>query len=340
LLTTDEEGRITFASGSTVALLGLTAEEIEQRHVDDELLGEGGFAGIHAGLLESYQHRLEISRKHPTGENLQLAVTASRLGGPVRGFLLLVEDLTDIKRLEEEIRFKDRMAALGEMAAGLAHEIRNPLASMTGSLEVLDKDLALEGDNARLVGIVRKESKRLDGIIRDFLQYARPRRLEIGVFNLGELARETVDLFRHSVDTVVELDIRMEAEGEVECHGDQDQIRQIVWNLVRNSVEAMPDGGVLEVNVRAAGDMARLSVRDTGVGMTAEEQRAAVQPFHCRSHRGAGLGLAIVYRIVRDHGGRINIRSRKGEGTEVAIHLPTKATSLAERGGEPEEAQL
>jgi len=321
LLTTDEKGRIGFASGSVETILGRPAPEIVGRHIDEELLGEGGFETVQRELATSLKHRLEVPWAHADGLSLHLGVTASRLGAPVEGTLVLVEDLTDLKELEEEVRLKDRMAALGEMAAGLAHEIRNPLASMTGSVEVLNRDLKLEGDHARLADIVMRESKRLDGIIRDFLDYARPRPLEVKEIDLTEVTRETVDLFRHSTDEG-RIELAVDCGEAVFCRGDANQLRQVVWNLLRNSKEAMPEGGRLWVEVRRVGDNARLRVGDTGTGMTEEERQRAVQPFRGSPGKGVGLGLTIVYRIIRDHDGSISIQSSKGVGTEVTVLIP------------------
>lgn len=322
LLTTDEEGRISFASSAAEEILGKSSDDLEGRTIDRELLPENMFAEVRAALAEEQWVRKEVLGSSSDDRGLQVGITVSRLGGPMAGYLFLLEDLTEIKRLEEELRLKDRMVALGEMAAGLAHEIRNPLASMTGSVEVLGRDLKLEGDHERLVNIVLRESKRLDGIIRDFLLYARPPRLERIQFDLSNLARETLELFRHSLEASDNLSVQLMGDEQVVCYGDPNQIRQVVWNLLRNARTSMPKGGTLEVEIDNIQPWVCLTLRDTGVGMTEEETQAAIEPFRSGSREGVGLGLTIVYRIIKDHGGDFRIQSVKGEGTQVSVFLP------------------
>jgi len=320
LVTTDDEGRITFVNRVAAEILERSPDELRGRGMEEVLLPAGAMAETARVLGERRAHRMEIPYASPSGRPLHLGVGVSRLAAPAGGFLFLAEDLTELKRLEEEVRFKDRMAAVGEMAAGLAHEIRNPLASMSGSAQVLCRDLPLAGDQEQLMGIIVKESQRLDGIIRDFLAYARTGILEPRETDLAEAVRETVQLMRGS-ELGEAYEVRVEG-GPAPCVADPNQMRTVVWNLLRNAVRAMPGGGLLTVRVSREERVARLVVTDTGCGMTPEEQRRAMEPFHGSFPGGTGLGLAIVYRIVQDHGGWITIRSQSGIGTEVAVTLP------------------
>jgi two-component system sensor histidine kinase PilS (NtrC family) len=321
LVTTDEEGRITFANKAAVEILGRPSHELQGSGLEGLMLPAGTLKEAVGALERVRAHRMEVPYAAPSGRTAHLGVAASRLAGPAGGFLFLAEDLTELKRLEGEVRFKDRMAAVGEMAAGLAHEIRNPLASMSGSAQVLRRDLELSDDQERLMGIILKESQRLDGIIRDFLDYARTGVREPREIDLAEVAQETLHLMRGSSEMTDGHQVRFEG-GAAPCIADPNQMRTVAWNLLRNALRAMPDGGELTVRAGAEGNVARLEVTDTGCGMTKEEQQRAMQPFRGTFRGGAGLGLSIVYRIVQDHGGWVTIRSSKGEGTEVTVTLP------------------
>jgi two-component system, NtrC family, sensor histidine kinase PilS len=238
--------------------------------------------------------------------------------------IYIFQDLTEIRVLEEEVALKKRMVALGEMAAGVAHELRNPLASISGSVQVLRRDLQPRGEAGELMEIVVKESKRLDGIIRDFLLFARPGRFHPEEAEIGQLLRETLSLLENSDERRPDHRVVVECGPEpVPARIDADRMKQVFWNLAKNALRAMPEGGTLTVRARrASGDRAEVIFADTGVGMSEDEVNENFQPFHGSFRGGAGLGLAIVYRLVQEHGGRIRVRSRRGAGTEIAISLP------------------
>jgi two-component system sensor histidine kinase PilS (NtrC family) len=225
---------------------------------------------------------------------------------------------------------KQRLAAVGEMAAGIAHEIRNPLASMAGSIQVLREELALNDEQAQLMDIVLRESNRLNDTIRSFLSYARPQQAMVERLDLGKIVAETATLIRRSGDVqaghTVETDLPAEP---VWFEADEGQVRQIVWNLATNGLRAMPAGGRLRLAVRADGASglgpsspgAIIEVQDEGVGIAPEELDGIFQPFHGRFAHGSGLGLAIVHRIVSDYGGEIQVSSSLGKGTTVRVRL-------------------
>jgi two-component system sensor histidine kinase PilS (NtrC family) len=214
------------------------------------------------------------------------------------------------------------------MAAGIAHEIRNPLASMSGSMQMLRQELSLSGDQAQLMDIVLKESDRLNQTIKSFLAYARPQRTQSTRLDLRTLVAETVILLRNGPDVGERHTVRLTAaETEVPFEGDESQVRQILWNLATNALRAMPQGGELTLAARfeTSGDGAPeaiLQVVDSGVGMAPDELESIFQPFRGKFGKGTGLGLAIVHRIVTDHGGRIEVQSRQGEGTTFTVRFP------------------
>ena len=251
-------------------------------------------------------------------------------GGPA-GFLFSFQDVTDAKKIEREAQIQQRLAAVGEMAAGIAHEIRNPLASMSGSIQILRQELPLTSEQAQLMDIVLRESERLNDTIRSFLAYARPQRAGMKRLDVRRIIRDTALLLRNSPECADghEIDIQT-PEEEVWYEADEAQIRQIVWNLATNGLRAMRDGGhlILTADVETQsgdgreGRIVRISVQDQGVGIPSEELDSVFQPFRGAFTKGSGLGLSIVHRIVSDYGGEIQITSQQGAGTTVSIRLP------------------
>jgi two-component system sensor histidine kinase PilS (NtrC family) len=218
------------------------------------------------------------------------------------------------------------MAALGEMAAGIAHELRNPLASISGSVQVLKSELDPEGEEAQLMEIVLRESQRLDRTIRDFLLFARPGSFSPRVVDLGPMLEEMATLLRNAPDFRQGHEVQILAEGgPAFCEVDPDRIKQVFWNLAQNALRAMPERGTLEVRLFPRGEsQLGIRFRDQGVGMSEDEARAYFQPFSGRFHGGTGLGAAIVYRIVEEHGGLVRVQTAPERGTEVTVLLPRR----------------
>ena len=233
-----------------------------------------------------------------------------------------------MKKLEAELRLKDRMAAVGELSAGIAHEIRNPLAAIAGSVQVLKKSTALNPQEQRLMSIILKESERLNKSIADFLRFVRPQEKRPAEFDIAASLAETLDLLAQlararAPDHAIEHEI---APPSFTIIGDADQIRQVFWNIARNAVQAMPDGGTLCVTHEVGGDHYNIVFSDNGRGMNDADQRRLFQPFRTNFPSGTGLGMAISYRIVQEHGGRIDVTSREGVGTAITVSLPVSAS--------------
>jgi two-component system sensor histidine kinase PilS (NtrC family) len=246
---------------------------------------------------------------------------AVRGDGPiVGGYIFMFQDLTDIKRLERVFWMRERMALLGEMAGSLAHEIRNPLASISGSLQILRRDgvAADPGRADRLMEIVTTESERLSRIIEDFLDYARPEKLEAVETDLVELARDTVELLGNSTELHPEHTLEVVATAtSVPALVDGARVRQVFWNLSRNAASAMPEGGRLRIRLERTSTGAEVAFEDEGVGMTPEQVDKIFRPFV--SEKGTGLGLAIVYRLMELHGARVEVESEPGRGTTFRL---------------------
>jgi two-component system sensor histidine kinase PilS (NtrC family) len=327
LITTDDGGRILYVNRFGEAILGRTLAQVRGRAVR-EVFGSWLLEGsaLQARARARALARLELTYQRPDGTVLDLGISVSPLAtsDPEAGACLLsFQDLTEIKRLEREVQIKEKLAAVGEMAAQLAHEIRNPLGSISGSAQVLLGEPNISADQEQLLRIITKESRRLSDTLNQFLFQARPMPAAAGPVDVGRLLEEAVTLLRNGSEVKPGHRITFEAAGgPLVCVADPDQITQVFWNLARNGLEAMPEGGLLAVSVSARGPDVVLRVRDHGRGMRHEEQRQVFEPFQSRSPMGTGLGLAIVYRIVREHKGDIGIRSVPGQGTEVEVRLP------------------
>jgi two-component system sensor histidine kinase PilS (NtrC family) len=325
LLTTDAKGTILSLNPFGEAVLGRREAEVCGRTLDDV------FASplLSAALLQAREstglRRLEFTYIHPDGTTADLGGSVSFLGGQPGsgGHLLVFQDLTEIKRLEEEVQTKEKLAAVGEMAAHLAHEIRNPLGSISGSAQVLMIEANISPEQERLLSIIHKECKRLSDSLSQFLVQVRPVPRSRGPVDLASVISEGVTLLRNGPEVgplhTVEFD---PLPGPQICLGDRDQLLQVFWNLARNGLEAMPEGGTLTIELTASAGEIVLSIRDQGRGMSREEKRRMFEPFHSRTPAGTGLGLAIVYRIVREHSGDIAVETTPHEGTVVIVRLP------------------
>lgn len=336
LLTTDASGRITFANRAAAEITGREALDLGGISIGSLLRQPDRFLEeIRAALDRRSRHRFEIDWKDESGRELFLGFTVSVLrerdGRPV-GMIFIFQDLTEIRVLEEEVALKKRMAALGEMAAGVAHELRNPLASLSGSVQVLQRDLRPRGEAGELMEIVVKETKRLDGIIRDFLLFAKPGRFHPTQVDLAPLLVETLSLLEHSDERRADHRILTEVGSEpVPAWVDANRMKQVFWNLAKNALKAMPQGGTLRARALLGPEGAHVSFADSGVGMSDEEVAKSFQPFHSSFAGGSGLGLSIVYRIVQEHGGRIQVQSRPGAGTTITLALPAAKGSAGRR---------
>ena len=283
-------------------------------------------AGLESIRTRTRLPRFDIGCRTADGREIHLGFSVAPLvdeADSSRGYVLTFQDLTEVMELEREVRRQERLAALGKMAAGLAHEIRNPLASMRGSVQVLASELSFSQDQSQLMQIVLRESDRLNRIVSDFLTYARPPKIDRSVIELSSLLSETIALLRNSPELRPDHLIEEEYPNDPLLYqGDPNQMRQIFWNLARNAIQAMPQGGELSVSLDAKPNRdVTIAFSDTGQGMSREQKDRLFEPFNSSSG-GTGLGMAIVYQLVRDHNGNILVESEAGKGTRIAIRLP------------------
>jgi len=326
LITTDLDGTIRDLNPAGAAILGHEPQGVYGRPITDIFqtlpLESGG-----AGKSASPSVRQEVTFQHPRGEQRILAIAASPLVVPEMGDLGHVysfQDLTEEKRLEAEYRAKDRMASLGRLSAGIAHEIRNPLASIAGSVKLLQGLAQLDDDQAKLIDIVSRESERLNKLVSDFLVYSRDQRFEFRDVDVLNLLEETLLLLEHhpSFGPGYRVERKLPQRPVIAC-ADPDKLRQVFWNICDNSLKAMPEGGTLTAEVEdGAAQNLRVMLMDNGVGLSEVQLEKLFEPFQAGFSNGAGLGLAIVYQIVEAHHGHIQVRSAAGKGTRFIIELP------------------
>jgi two-component system sensor histidine kinase PilS (NtrC family) len=330
LLTMDGTGRVLTANRAAASITGWQAPVAGMRAAEVLQLPDEFAAELTVDPVTGRARRVDYTYQRPDGRPIELGVSAAPLplSGGGRGVIFTFQDVTDIKGLERTAQMRQRLAAVGEMAAGIAHEIRNPLASMSGAMQVLRGELQLTEEQTQLMDIVLRESDRLNATISSFLAYARPGRVELARIDARRAVRETAALLKRSPETLEHHSIVVDVPAEpVWLDADEHQLRQIIWNLATNGLKAMPRGGRLRMFAAAETGEASIGVADEGTGIPPEEVDAIFHPFRGSFGRGTGLGLAIVHRIVTDYNGRIDVESVPDSGTTIVARFPAPRPS-------------
>jgi len=287
--------------------------------------------------------RYETLFTSPEEEKIYLGFSISPLTDPegsLIGHTLIFQDITRFKEMEEQMKRVDKMAAIGLLASGMAHEIRNPLASLSGSIQVLNSELRLDNHQQHLMEISLRESERLNALITDFLLFAQPPQTHRDPWEISKIIDETVELFRHSPSFRNGIEIvRPNHQGDIEARVDRDQLKQVIWNLLINAAQAMDREGQIGIQMdkeheafwgagpRSSGakkgkEWVKISISDSGGGISSQDKEKIFEPFFTTKEGGTGLGLSIVHKIIENHDGRIRVESEMGRGSTFTIFLP------------------
>src|SRR6266446_3097029 len=319
LITTGLDGHITLVNTAAKKLLQSSDRELWGQPVEKLFLDPLPSAS-------SEPAHGEVRFIAPNGFRNTFRVTAAPLTIPDRGAIghvYMLDDLTEIRRLERDLRMQDRLAAVGRLAAAIAHEIRNPLTSIAGSVSMLSGIPDLSEEHRQLLEIVTRESERLNGIITDFLAYSRGKQYQFSKVDLLPLLEDTLTLLENrlvSQNLGIHI-VRQFVVSEAMALADGDKIKQVFWNFCENAVRAMRDGGSLTVSVEPVGEDWQINFSDTGSGMTPQIVEKIFEPFQSNFEGGTGLGLAIVYQIVQAHEGKVWARSKVGQGSVFVLRL-------------------
>jgi two-component system, NtrC family, sensor histidine kinase PilS len=333
LVAVDPAGRVTAFNRAAESITGVPATEALGQPWQ-AIFGEGVDLDQvqRAAAQEHGSPRYEFPVRRRDGRQLPVGISfwSLRSGrGDLAGLIGVCQDLSAIKQMEQRVRQADRLAAVGRLAANMAHEIRNPLASISGAVEALAKEMPAEGRQHRLVEIVLRESARLNELVGDFLDYARPAPPAPIEVNLAHLLDEVLVLIEHR-SLPSNLKIVREYTLNLVGRVDPQQMRQAIWNLCLNAVQASGAGGEIHLGGSVEpGDPGHLQIwiADNGQGIDDEHLPHIFEPFYSTKPEGSGLGLSIVYRVMQDHGGQVDVKSRVGEGTTFTLTLPTAATA-------------
>jgi len=319
LLTLDTDGRLLYFNPAAEHLLRLTPDAVGT-HVEQTLPGLSD--AWPAAELDS---RIELSVEASDAETLHLGLSRVPLRdgtGERVGDLINFTDLTQIQNLTEQVRRNERLAALGGLAASVAHEIRNPLTAIAGCAELLGSTPDLDAQDTKLLRVILRESTRLSDLIADLLAFTRPKKPQRVRLSLANAVRDTREAF--TADPMNKgLDVDLRVGTDVPIMADPAQLSQVIWNLVRNAGEAMDRNGSIEIDIDQDGERCRLAIADHGPGIPADRIERIFDPFFTTKEHGSGFGLAIVHRVVEDNGGTIEVHSVVGEGATFVLRFPS-----------------
>ncbi len=330
ILTINLSGKIKSFNMAAKDITGYSFADVEGRGVEEifpscaHMMPKGDAQRMPA------QNRFEMSFKTKNDQEAVLGCSVSPLNnnrGERIGDIMIFQDLTSIKKMEENYEKSRRMAFIGEMAARLAHEIRNPLASISGSIQVLKRDLRLSEGDERLMRIIMRGKEQIEVFMKEFLLLARPMPGAHEMVNIKEITEDVLAALKYVPDWREGIEVRASLAENILIYANRSEVRQILWNLLLNALQAMPGKGVLTVETekksfRDFPDAVEILVADTGCGIVQNDMAKIFDPFYTTRERGTGLGLAIVNRIVESKGGKIKISSEIGKGTRCVILLP------------------
>jgi two-component system sensor histidine kinase PilS (NtrC family) len=346
LLTIDLSGKIIFLNRTAEKILNRNEEELKNGSIYNlfpkisEVIDEVKKKA--SDPLSDYE-RYQTLLTNYDGRNIYLGFSISPLidpDGSLIGHTLIFQDITKFKEMEEQMKRFDKMAAIGLLAAGMAHEIRNPLASLSGSIQMLKSELPLDHHQQKLMEIILRESERLNALITDFLLFAQPPQTNKRSWEIRKVIEETIDLFIHSPSFHEGIRIHRPSTREnIQVMIDPDQMKQVFWNLLTNAAQAMSNGGEIRVHLgkqngiswktglsfpmqKKGKEWVKISITDSGNGISGQEKEKIFEPFFTTKENGTGLGLSIVHKIIENHNGAIQVDSELGKGSTFTIFFP------------------
>ena len=347
LITLDDRLNITYVNPAAEVICGAGYDELEGSYIGDIFpnivphlsLGVGRYDNLD---VAHRQKGIDIDYERQDGTKLHLGFSRSILKGPGEdemGLILIFQDLTEFRQMQEQVRRMDRLAVAGELAAGIAHEIKNPLASLSGSIQMLKDEVKLGPMQQRLMDITTREAERLNALVNEFLLFSRPEKTVDQSVEVNEVIRDTLEMMKNSPELSRPIRIEKNLTDNLWVHIDAQRLQQVIWNLVLNAVQEMTNSGCLTVTTavrpnQSGGEdkqnLAEISIADTGHGILPENQGKVFDPFFTTKDQGTGLGLTIVHRIVEDYGGRIFLESDGRSGTIFTLHFPLAEESPKE----------
>jgi two-component system sensor histidine kinase PilS (NtrC family) len=339
-LTINLNGQIKSFNRAAAEITGLSLRDVENRIIADVFPDCPSLTGDrnNTGYRSIAKTRFEMVFQTGEGKPLILGGSVSPLRDPrgvTIGNIIVFQDLTGINEMKESLERSRRLAFIGEMAAGLAHEIRNPLASISGSIQMLKGDLSHNETNARLMQIILRGKDQLENFLKDFLLMARPAPGVREQLDVRETIRDVMESLRCVDDWNESLNVvtRM-GDDPLYIEANKTEIRQVIWNVILNAVQAMPERGMLKIDAHPFRVKGRAGVEiqigDTGCGIREESLKKIFEPFYTTRDRGTGLGLAIVSRIMDGYGGSIRMQSQPEKGTVCTVWFPERIGSSTE----------
>lgn len=329
VMTIDLQNMIKTFNLAAEEITGFPLAEVKDCKIED-VFPEFVHFLIEETIIEQTQKRMEVIITGKAGNKINLGLSISPLKGKYYnqiGYILIFQDLTKIKKMEENLEKSKNMALIGEMAAGLAHEMRNPLAAITGSIELLEQELKLDGTDKRLMQIILRGKDRLDNFARDFLLLGRPVPVSRELVDLNEIIDEALEYIRLNKNWTSKIKIVKVFASKAKVFANKEQVRQIMNNIVLNAVQSMEEGGILSIETKMARlddkkEYVEIKVSDTGCGIKENDLKKIFEPFFTNKEKGTGLGLTIVNHLVEGYNGKIIIESNINQGTICSVWLP------------------
>lgn len=330
VLSVDQNMRIVACNRAAADIFGMDEDELVGSKLSELCKGETDLCRQAQQVLSGERERVDTELKLTNARGRVVPATVSiaphkDLAGDKIGVVVTLEDLTEVRELYEQLLRADRLAAMGELVAGVAHEVRNPLGTIRASIQLLEGENPDVPSVAELAPVVKQEIDRLDGVIKALLDFGRPSKPVFADVDLPKVIEDVVTFTRRYARRAHVSVATKAADGRAHVWADAEQLKQVFINLIFNAVQAMPDGGQVTIETADADGFVKVTVRDTGTGMPSDVLGKIWDPFFTTRDEGSGLGLAVVHRIVDEHGGYIGVVSEVGNGTTFVVKLPAKA---------------